>query len=290
MPPQDSALGMYDLGSVTIADFLVNESGMNQSLTLQRGKPLPNKHIRKDGTPVGVSLTSLKPPRPSLNLSGTLHLEQKVGRGKFGYVYNARLDKDGGLSSKDIPPLVVKICIPKKFYKTEREAYYYEEMETLQGSVIPRYYGHFMAVVDPGNSVKVWTREMRWRREPGRKIEYNEVSYKSDDEDHVDYPRVVTILLLERYTVPKLTPELTETLRKEAKWMYEEIAAVGIEQHDVRPDNVVQANETYLPTLPSPKNKKMFQWRIIDFGIAQKSERPYATLKEVYAEFLEKWS
>ncbi|KAK7689959.1 hypothetical protein QCA50_006599 [Cerrena zonata] len=201
--------------------------------------------------------------------------------------HRPHLEKDGDLSSKDIPPLVVKICTSRKYYKTGWEAYNYEEMETLQGSVIPRYYGHFMAVVEPGNSVKVWTIEKRRRQELDHEIPHSEV-YESDDEDHIDYPRVVTILLLERYTPNplQLPPKLVHTIREDAMLMFAEIAAVGIQHNDIHMhlNNVVQANETYLPTLSSPKYNKKFQWRIIDFGLAQKSEHTYKELMFLYEE------
>ena len=87
----------------------------------------------------------------------------------------------------------------------EREAYYYEHLEELQGSVIPRCYGHFQSVVAPDLSVSVWPIERRRRQELGSVLnEYNEewAEDGEDGEDHTGYPRVLIILLLERLKLP----------------------------------------------------------------------------------------
>lgn len=84
-------------------------------------------------------------------------------------------------------------------------------MEGLQGSAIPRCYGHFTALVEAGHRVNAWTLDKGKRQEPEyahnnatlTKILESVDTYDSDEEDHIDYPRVVTILLLERHEIPK---------------------------------------------------------------------------------------
>lgn len=64
--------------------------------------------------------------------------------------------------------------------------------------------------------------------------------------------------------------------------MYKEIARFRIRQWDVSEDNIVCAAQPYLPTLPSSFHKKKFSWRIIDLGIARKSNGGIAMLESDY--------
>lgn len=194
---------MFDIGTVRLADFLIDPSGSCESLTLVRGESAPNKHDVSTLNP--GKLPSKKSCPPCLGLHASLRLGKRIGKGSTGYVFEVDLEKDSGLSSKMIPPLVVKVCRPNKYYKMEREAYYYEHLEELQGSVIPRCYGHFQSVVAPDLSVSVWPIERRRRQELGSVLnEYNEewAEDGEDGEDHIGYPRVLTILLLERLKLP----------------------------------------------------------------------------------------
>ena len=94
-----------------------------------------------------------------------------------------------------IPNLVVKLSRRDKAIAVEREAYNYEQMEILQGSVIPRCYGLYTTEISPDCSFKLWSGDPI-RREPR--------SQMIDDKPDAAQPRRVisswtlNILILER--------------------------------------------------------------------------------------------
>lgn len=104
------------------------------------------------------------PPRrpsqlpPAGHATLTLRLGKMIGFGRTGIIYEAL---DTCLSSPDathgyIPPLVVKIARRKRCQSLVREAWFYEEMECIQGVAIPRYYGCFKLNLERGTRVHPW--------------------------------------------------------------------------------------------------------------------------------------
>ncbi|KAJ3558719.1 hypothetical protein NM688_g752 [Phlebia brevispora] len=102
------------------------------------------------------------PPRlPSkLPPPGNLHLRILLGKhishGRVGVVYEASVsskDSSPDAASYALPPLVAKISRHKHCEDLEHEFYYYEELESLQGVVVPRCYGLFQTRVRHGLSV-----------------------------------------------------------------------------------------------------------------------------------------
>lgn len=183
-----------------------------------------------------MAITGKRPPKrlpsklpPPGNLSLHLTLGNKIGRGRVGRVYEATVDltkSSPELSKMVLPPLVVKISRRHDAKRLAREAYYYEEMECLQGCAIARYYGLYRTVIHPTTNFLPWTHD-KINRKPGchgdysdesgsdsgsdsedvSKIESDEDEDDEDDKDSEVYssdegepaaPTVVSILILER--------------------------------------------------------------------------------------------
>ena len=72
-------------------------------------------------------------------------LGQKLGAGGSGLVYEVVCPPQSGQEKSRIPPLAVKIAYRSKNKRIAREAWFYEELQTLQGVVVPRCYGCFEA-------------------------------------------------------------------------------------------------------------------------------------------------
>ncbi|CAL1706326.1 unnamed protein product [Somion occarium] len=134
-------------------------SSTPRDIILTGGKPRPNKPFMLDG------YTSRPPKRlpsrlpPPGNMKLHLAIGNKIGRGRVARVFEATVDLDKSspeLASMALPPLVVKISRREDAKKLAREAYYYEEMECLQGSVIPRFYGLFEATIPPEVEFVPW--------------------------------------------------------------------------------------------------------------------------------------
>ena len=87
------------------------------------------------------------PPRVSVDLpeSRHLHLDLQIGgllgKGRSGFVFSVI---QGGEAAK-LPPLAVKVARQSFNKFVAREAWFYDELACLQGSVIPRCFGFFSA-------------------------------------------------------------------------------------------------------------------------------------------------
>ena len=58
--------------------------------------------------------------------------------------------------------------------------------------------------------------------------------------------------------------------------MYADLARLGVDQNSIRYYDILRAPEpgsTPLPSLPSPFTQRTYEWRIIDFDGAYKSNR-----------------
>ena len=151
-------------------------------LDLKRSKLVPNKSSISD------TLKPAKPSQPPGQLKLRLSLGEKIGAGACGFVYEATdVSLSGSPRPKSaLPPLVVKICRNYQPYKLPREAFMYEEMESIHGLVVPRYYGCFETVIPPGVAFPVWQLEDEFMGSDLSRV------------DHPYIPRVVTMIVMER--------------------------------------------------------------------------------------------
>lgn len=175
---------------------------MPLDVILHRGQPRPNKEfILKGpickGLPPPTRLPSQLPEPGKLKLQ--LSLGRKLGYGRVARVYEATVDYANSspeLQQMALPPLVVKVSRRYEAKQLVREAYYYDEMECLQGSVIPRYYGLFRSTIAPD-----WNLDP-WRRDPvrgSRMSNPQEDDEQSSDEEEVPPPPTkLSILVMER--------------------------------------------------------------------------------------------
>ena len=165
---------------------------------LTRAKPRRNKPfiIKEYNRRVPTCPPSQLPPPGSLKLS--LRLGKKLGHGAASHVYEAVVQPDeSSLELRDMvmPSLAVKLSRRDKAIAVEREAYNYEQMEILQGSVIPRYYGLYTTEVSPDCSFKPWSGDPI-RREPR--------SHRIDDKSDATQPRriisswTLNVIIMER--------------------------------------------------------------------------------------------
>lgn len=174
---------------------------MPLNVTLHRGQPRPNKEFILKGSickglPPPTRLPSQLPEPGKLKLQ--LSLGRKLGYGRVARVYEATVDYANSspeLQQMALPPLVVKVSRRYEAKQLVREACYYDEMECLQGSVIPRYYGLFRSTIAPG-----WNLDP-WRRDPvrgSRRSNPQEDDEQSSDEEEVPPPPTkLSILVME---------------------------------------------------------------------------------------------
>lgn len=135
------------------------KDGENLNQTFHRGVVIPGEQITIDSgkfaRPGGI------PPRPESLLPppGDMHLEislgKELGSGRAGSVraVNVFSPKIG----TGLPKLVLKIAHRKRSVNLAQEAWFYEELEQLQGIAVPRCYGFFQAQLEDGYKVSTWS-------------------------------------------------------------------------------------------------------------------------------------
>lgn len=189
---------MNAFSSVTVRGLKVKDNGSNLDQTFHRGVVIPGEQVtikakwgmRPDGIP----------PRPpsSLPPPGDMHLEvslgEELGYGRIGSVRAINILSPN--AGNDLPQLVMKVSNRKRSKNLAREAWFYEEMEQLQGISVPRCYGFFEARLEVGHKASTWDpyRDDSYDEEEGEDIE-EDIEKKDTEKDSEQF---LSILILER--------------------------------------------------------------------------------------------
>jgi len=146
------------------------------------------------------------PPRlPStLPAPGKLHahlaLGEKIGSGRSSIVHNVDILPTQALQGH-LPPLVLKVGRLKRRAEIGREAWFYDEMECMQGVILPRCYGWFEAELAEGQTFGSWYTSGR----RSSKTEDSNPDWRFEDSSRLlemSHSRnFVSVLLLERLGV-----------------------------------------------------------------------------------------
>jgi hypothetical protein len=130
------------------------------SLKCLKGTAKPAKPVMpslKDNERVGGPGPPPRPPSklpPQGDLCLRLSIDaERYGCGRIGSVYPVSIHTS---SQYCLPPLVIKVAARRRSPNLAREAWFYEEMEHIQGVAIPRCYGLFTAEIDPNSEVLDW--------------------------------------------------------------------------------------------------------------------------------------
>jgi hypothetical protein len=119
---------------------------------------IPNKPLHYDEVFDSIRVGEDRPVplvsnlSPSRDLSLSLRLGKRLGRGSSGVVHEAFVHATNSSAplATGLPPLVVKISYHDVIEPAAHEAYYYETLQPLQGVNIPRYYGRFLTDLSCG--------------------------------------------------------------------------------------------------------------------------------------------
>lgn len=106
--------------------------------------------------------------KTSSNYTLQFDLGLRLGVGHSSLVYeiaNPKLWSECGESlSVTLPPLVVKFAARKRNKYVAREAWFYDEMQTIQGIAIPWCYGWFEATLPEGKRFHPWEEDPEERK------------------------------------------------------------------------------------------------------------------------------
>ncbi|KAF8482323.1 hypothetical protein JB92DRAFT_3035586, partial [Gautieria morchelliformis] len=129
------------------------------------------------GLPLVCPPSKLPPPG---NLSLQVSLEpERLGYGRVGSVYPLRIDNTNQCA---LPSLVIKVAARHHSDDLAREAWFYEEMEDIQGVAIARCYGFFTAEREQNSEVLDWAESDADYDEEEVDVR-DEASQSEDDED-----------------------------------------------------------------------------------------------------------
>ncbi|KAI0060769.1 hypothetical protein BV25DRAFT_1827658 [Artomyces pyxidatus] len=226
----------------------------------------------------------LPPPR-QVHLSA--HLGEFIGDGHSSIVFALDTPQLDGVPSDQhaIPRLVVKIARSNRLAALARDAWFYDEMECLQGSAIARCYGWFEVELSSGQSVPAWSEH------PAEDPNEHDYALDRDTNVHPDQLKrsarrdVLSVLVLERLG-DRLPPgQHPDSVKSDVMSLYADVSylAIGIAE-DVRRHNILEAphHEPYLPSLPSPFTNRIHMWRVVDFEFALKTNFTPIQLKSNY--------
>lgn len=229
--------------------------------------PLPPPHLSPPAGPNDYSL------------SVTLQLGELLGEGGSSHVYAATVvsvTRDGGAGVEepqilvDFPPLAVKMARRLRRGHLAREAWFYDEMHELQGSVIPRCYGWFDAPETSEFKGDTYSPSEDSERDHGFPDHYP--SPWSEELQLTSVPRNrISILVIERLgkTLSQwggITPDVKDDVLS----LCDDTGYVDI--LDVRHCNILHVYEGpgALPSLPSPLTHRVHSWRLLDLEGCQK--------------------
>lgn len=195
----------FAVSQLLIEVVLQNAQGQRIPLSFHKATTLPTDLIQiihfidEDEQP--APMRKLRHDTLDIHLPPTLKVGSRIGSGHSGYVYSL----DPVEADPSLPPLVVKFGVQGFNKFILREAWFYDEMQTLQGEVIPWSFGLYRAVIPEGTSFVPWLESTSGRQNDESieglleylgnfKPEYAElVSSFADDPQHC-----VTALILER--------------------------------------------------------------------------------------------
>ncbi|EIM81044.1 uncharacterized protein STEHIDRAFT_162045 [Stereum hirsutum FP-91666 SS1] len=251
----------------------------------------PASDLEPNGTP--KLQHSQLPSFPSATLR--IKLGEKIGDGMTGIVYEAIAlsithpdGSDDNVPTGYLPPLVVKVGRLNRSASMVREAWFYEDMEPIQGIAVPRCYGCFELKVPRGTIVEPCLR--------------NCTDYDNDFEELIDFSEYPEEALLETGVEPhptlteliaardrlhvtifeRLGPELApgidheEEVRDDIHSLFTNISSLGVHLNSsVARENILQAptSPPGIPSQVSPYTNRTHAWRAIGFGQAFKT--PY---------------
>ncbi|KAG7096470.1 hypothetical protein E1B28_003903 [Marasmius oreades] len=134
------------------------------SLSLQRNETFPAPRFII-GHPEGPNTTDppgwfINPTKPHSNTL-VVELEEKLGAGRTGIAYSARI-VDGGSSIPGSPRpthVCIKFAMPYHCRSLAREAWFYDQLpeeQKFQGIITPRYYGFFTSSLGDVSTIVPW--------------------------------------------------------------------------------------------------------------------------------------
>ncbi|KAF8530521.1 hypothetical protein BU17DRAFT_36102 [Hysterangium stoloniferum] len=266
---------------------LLKKNDQNVLLTCQRGVSIPANPLYDGSTRVRPDGFWVRPPSklPAPG-NGTLRVNVKdqLGQGRVGTVYSVDI-----LSPEErphIPPLVIKVSDRYRSAKLAREAWFYEEMEHLQGVSIGRCYSFFQIELTEECEVPNWRKiseesaeeadeEERCSLRDSDRRRRRAAFFTPNPAAHLTFVRkhhLISVLVLEQLGDHLPVGVTLEGIEQDVYDLHEDLGMLGIEAVDVHWRNILEASDTS-EKLVCPYHGYQHNWRLIDFDLAQKTDQ-----------------
>ncbi|TFY78842.1 hypothetical protein EWM64_g5171 [Hericium alpestre] len=235
-------------------------------------------HVRPNGAPARRPSTLPK----AGNLTLSCSILDAISNGRDAVVFGAD-NTELSDSSVQLPPLVLKMARRWQGNKVMKEAWVYDEMESIQGIAIPRCYGLFQ--VDLGGYIepRPWTKEFDGKDPDDEAADDVGFTLSRGEfnklppilKEFIHHPDRLCVLVLERLgdELPSKEP-ISDEDKKDILDLYLDIAQFSIEDDwQGRRQNILRAADVPpgLPGSPSPNTKKIHKWRLVDFTAPHKT-------------------
>jgi len=211
-----------------------------------------------------------------------------LGQGRTGTVF--AVDVIAQPPNIYVPPLALKICHSNRGEFLAREAWFYDELQDLQGVSIARFFGWFEAEFDErclDQLLNPNLAEARIAISPDLDDDSDEDvlhswllgAFSQELYNSICSDTGITVLLLERLgdAVPVIEDQkVPDDIQRELRDVFHELDDFGIQQLDVRTTNILRAPACPpgLPGIPSRLTNRVYNWRLIDFELARKTTLP----------------
>ncbi|KAF7791792.1 hypothetical protein EIP86_002816 [Pleurotus ostreatoroseus] len=193
--------------------------------------------------------------------------------GRDGVVHEVEVVLEGSspeVKKYHLPPLVAKISRKGSVDSDLRnEMYIYEELSALYGACLPRCFGLFWGDIPPPHSA------VPPSFDPYSPVEELQKQIAAITDRRLSrVSGTVWILLLERLEgylpLGKVIPAET---KEEIYALYDELAQCHIDPVNYSWGNIMRAlpSPPGLPSRPSPRTGRVYEWRLIDFNRAKRS-------------------
>lgn len=235
----------------------------------------------------------IQSPPPAANVDLDLNLDHFVDVNHSGVVYASSLSTD----SRKISQFAIKFAGCNRNKNLLREAWFYDELQSLQGASVPRCYGYFHAILPAKWTIVPW-------QDHGNEIndaELTDESFKLLGEFNMSYRPVLArfergqclgLMLLECLGEPFLKERsgapIPDGIIQSIYKAYADLGFLGIEHGSVRPPNILRvipnANQ---PSLTSPFSDLTHDFRLVDFESARKTNGTIMATGLTHASLLE---
>ncbi|KAF8503189.1 hypothetical protein JB92DRAFT_2970786 [Gautieria morchelliformis] len=264
--------------SSLIIGGLTKINGVQVPLMLSKTISKPAKPVlaRVEANATVGGLPPVRPPSklpPPCNLSLQVSLEpERLGYGRVGSVYPLRIDDTNQCA---LPSLVIKVAARRRSDDLAREAWFYEEMEDIQGVAIARCYGFFTAEIEQNSEVLDWAasdadydeEEVDVRDEASQKFSWEVVLKRNEEREKLRQEREA-----KRDRIIKSTR--ANPASKDSGDVIPMGVSVGILKFRHGSDSGIEhmdiPMEKYLAA-PAIDQRHKHQWRVVDFDLSRKS-------------------